>query len=1244
MATIRAKDLPATITAFGNSDYIAADENASGETRKVNKDSIRAGLGLATSRRTVVSVSNPTPDYVGQPGIDAAGKTYVAISLTGTMWEEILVNGKTTPQKLAAQTKTVVSVTNPTPDYIGQHGRDTSGKTYVAISLTGTMWETDNKTNYLQLTQALDGTISINASKLNEIKYSNEYKLTKASALKELNDNGSLNSIQGINTGLGTITIVGGSQSPQDYLNDCIFNNARITKYVRHSIPSGGGAEQRLVTSVFDGSDFKGVIFGVWYRKSTLLLANRSGRTDSILFEIYELGSTTRSGSVTILMEDIQVGYEKIGTVNGKSFTVRFAAEYGDWFCITCAYPEISDTLNTSIRFRAYFYNSGSYGLTLDIDLLNPYAVFGTKKPLIDFIFPELVTDLFLYNGLDENSLDIRNINNSISNFVDNTSVNKTNKYEFDPIQEKILNVFEAHLTRYSDKYYLQTNYNDRAVYALNLTANKGGLTTTEETEYFKNLLTLKAVGASGSYYKFILTPYKLINGSVGFWIKKSGWSQIKIHARSGTDPSFRGGVLIVDMLVGYNQIHSDIDAGLFEDDITLTILAKEIIIRNDVEEEWYFVNIRYVNSLDVLVDPATIRDLNSNAEFYLLFIHSSTLEIIYTEPQVITNKICNPYYYLYDKETTMPDDNRVYGSNIQNFLAKAREYIYAKKTYNNANKDYLFKNKIFREAPKVIIIGDSVAISTYVLSVDGTAVEWGDKDTTWSYYIKKYLMDEYEIPDLNIEIHAYGGYTYRDFMVFVEDIAIKNNPDLIIYAEFQTVEENDLIFYEQFIQLLREKTTSDIILATWSSRNLTVPYTGEEDSIIENGNLWNSGDLRDWQYIKDNIVEFHAFNFIRDVARRYNCELLDFNYKLFQTVLNGIDPAYLGQTPFGGESLSGNVITYGLPHLSYLGNKIYIDEINKLFKNNYNYISSNVLHDVEQRIYLSKNQAWENFKHSNNVVVLNGSWSYGDSIQEIFSDTNGDYLEFPFRGIGFDLFFVKYPGEASASHSILVDGILPSTIRIDGKPLEYSTEPIFSHNGTSAQKSHFYSNLWVFTRPILHIDIIDNVLANGVLESGDYIVEVTGVTDNKCTSFIVENPSGATILTVANADTLWFGAAEVTHTIDSKIDITNFFNSNHNYRDSADPDSSATGEWVIGHQYKFKIKSNWVDSFESGDTQYLLTEIYEDVGGVSTLIKSINKIKISGLQNTNHTIRVSKNDNNMSRFSFIKLYSPKRS
>jgi len=108
MANIRAKDLPSTITALQDNDYFAVDEGSSTQTKKANKSSIKQGLALNADRKTVVTVTNPTPDYVGQPGIDTNGKTYVAISLTGTMWEE--TGGKVDNSTLQKSTAGVLSI------------------------------------------------------------------------------------------------------------------------------------------------------------------------------------------------------------------------------------------------------------------------------------------------------------------------------------------------------------------------------------------------------------------------------------------------------------------------------------------------------------------------------------------------------------------------------------------------------------------------------------------------------------------------------------------------------------------------------------------------------------------------------------------------------------------------------------------------------------------------------------------------------------------------------------------------------------------------------------------------------------------------------------------------------------------------------------------------------------------------------------------------------------------------------
>jgi hypothetical protein len=60
----------------------------------------------------------------------------------GTTWVEKYQDpgGRVSPAGIANQTKAVNSLTDPIPDYIGQPGVDASGNDYVSIALSGTMW------------------------------------------------------------------------------------------------------------------------------------------------------------------------------------------------------------------------------------------------------------------------------------------------------------------------------------------------------------------------------------------------------------------------------------------------------------------------------------------------------------------------------------------------------------------------------------------------------------------------------------------------------------------------------------------------------------------------------------------------------------------------------------------------------------------------------------------------------------------------------------------------------------------------------------------------------------------------------------------------------------------------------------------------------------------------------------------------------------------------------------------------
>jgi hypothetical protein len=65
----------------------------------------------------------------------------------GITWVEKYVNpeGKISPVGISNQTKAVNSPTDPVPDYIGQPGIDANGNSYISISLSGTMWKVLDK-------------------------------------------------------------------------------------------------------------------------------------------------------------------------------------------------------------------------------------------------------------------------------------------------------------------------------------------------------------------------------------------------------------------------------------------------------------------------------------------------------------------------------------------------------------------------------------------------------------------------------------------------------------------------------------------------------------------------------------------------------------------------------------------------------------------------------------------------------------------------------------------------------------------------------------------------------------------------------------------------------------------------------------------------------------------------------------------------------------------------------------------
>lgn len=120
----------------------ALQVNVDGSTLEIASDVVQvkdggivaAKLGTGAVTAAKITDGSVTSSKVADGGI---GATQLAANAVTT---SKITDGSVTPVKLGTQTVTVVSTTNPTPAYVGQIGRDASGNTYTAISLTGTMW------------------------------------------------------------------------------------------------------------------------------------------------------------------------------------------------------------------------------------------------------------------------------------------------------------------------------------------------------------------------------------------------------------------------------------------------------------------------------------------------------------------------------------------------------------------------------------------------------------------------------------------------------------------------------------------------------------------------------------------------------------------------------------------------------------------------------------------------------------------------------------------------------------------------------------------------------------------------------------------------------------------------------------------------------------------------------------------------------------------------------------------------
>ncbi|MCX6232117.1 MAG: hypothetical protein NTZ33_11290 [Bacteroidetes bacterium] len=465
------------------------------------------------------------------------------------------------------------------------------------------------------------------------------------------------------------------------------------------------------------------------------------------------------------------------------------------------------------------------------------------------------------------------------------------------------------------------------------------------------------------------------------------------------------------------------------------------------------------------------------------------------------------------------PLSEYTYGANIQGVLSKLMAY-----------RAGMLGGKV----PKIKLLADSIGGGIW-------AIRW-----------KSWMETEYELPESAIEIHWYGGYAIETMMPFIDNL-IADNPDLFIYNEFENY-GNTLTHLESIIQMLRRFTTADIAIGTWSISPAEIrlrvanPHGGTSNSLAQHYN--------------------------RALARKYNCELIDFQNSVLDYINGQINGGVALETAITNVYGPGNESVH-LADPGYL--LTHFIEIKKHFgilkkNNNAPYVISK-----EEKILFADAIIYDNLKRKDLTI----DESFILAANNIYTATTDAELIIPIKdAIGFEL-FLEEAGTGNVDITIKKEGeqsfVAPSTLTNNNYPLQFATEIVSLTHAENA-------DLWRMKRPFMKCVVTDNILANGVLKSGQYKIVVTDVTLDddlhqvvKC---IVKNPSGVQI-----GDEFIVGESDVT--IGNLYFPLQWNRSNNWIIDNSSTDNwgvPANGNYTIGDEYEFYIKSNWIDTFNKAN------------------------------------------------------------
>ena len=791
------------------------------------------------------------------------------------------------------------------------------------------------------------------------------------------------------------------------------FPASKLSNFLRMTYDCSNINQQ--ITKTITGTPTK-YITSFWLRDSDIVNL-------PVGIEVYHLGTAFTA----ITKENLAIlGAESTETVGDTTVNIRVFAQYNNW---TCVVVTATIATGTFTDIRAYLKITGSSGAG-KLDIAN-YCVVSERDDIDPSeIYISSADTVGIVPTFDNKTLRAVSESMIIEGFAPKVAVSEIIKSRLED------NIERYNLLKQPTESGYDTQFLTDASGTISSIANDGTLPF--PASKLANFIRLTYDAASATYMvRYITgTPTKQI---VSLWLRDEDIENtptgIRFYASSAAINTY---LSIEDYSILYNVVSSV--AG----DLTMSI--KVVCKRNgwtclhivtshatgNLSRIDYYLRLAGgtgTGKIDIanICMIAELDELNSD----IIYISATdTVGIVPTFDNKAVEAVESANIISPIVASLIP--NYTYGAKLQNFLAKARNYR---------------SSKFMSQAPKVILIGDSIF-----------GGDWTDDLTSW-------LNSEFNIPTANIETHWYGGTDIQYMLPFIENIAILNNPDLILFGEYESATDARLLLIESCIKLFRDYTTADIAIVSWSMT----------DTIADT--LYNSGSP-DIALIEDN-AEYENMNWYRDIAKKYDCELIDTNQAIVEYVLAGNDPT--------GIYLSG-------PHLTSAGyTAVFTPEVKKHFQDS-NWQTAlnfpNPRTEKEEIIFAHDGFGLERYK-DNRIAFNNVSlWDYYASYKFVRCQTQNEFVEFSIENaIGFEVWSVD---KVSGTVDIAVKPEggaygLPSALTQNSYPLQYCGEIVSTTYASNADN-------WRMKRPFKKGVVNSNILSDGTRISGQYTIKVTDI------------------------------------------------------------------------------------------------------------------------------------------------------